>query len=488
MSVDGRLSSGEGVNLKLTKVPDTDAAKENESAPRKRPLTLERSIAATHLRKDAYFSSLLSRSRNLPTENYQRSVNEVKANEAAERKREYKMPRGGPRVIPCAAGERNLALEYQTGDAPISLSARQLPVITEQMANLIASKEETLVPIRLSLEIDGVKLVDVFTFNAHDPLITPMYMAELICQDYGVSSGTFLQPIASAIVSQVEAFLYQTPRPLQRGKSPQGLLDSSNCKALVAETTSSTQGTELLIPIKLDIMLGSLHYLDTLEWDLGSKDSSPEVVSESIARDVVKLHGVSVETARDLQTAIACSIRQQLQAVGHSLLMGGMLEDSDTELVLKADAAGEEELQDIVLPSLTEETIYRDPVRKIYHEPFLEYLSELDEARYQQSLEKEKKKRRKLVRARRIPLVDPDTYRSARLPLPTHESSKPQGHQSSQGSSSHGFGSPQPSNALPNKRPTRQVAAGQISYAEESNNDDFVLEENFTSRRPNRHL
>ncbi|VDK79229.1 unnamed protein product [Cylicostephanus goldi] len=65
---------------------------------------------------------------------------------------------------------------------------------------------EELVPIRLDMELDGVKLRDTFCYNKNEKLITPDLIAEMMCEDLDLPTSTFQPAIASAIYQQVGSY------------------------------------------------------------------------------------------------------------------------------------------------------------------------------------------------------------------------------------------------------------------------------------------
>lgn len=66
-----------------------------------------------------------------------------------------------------------------------------------------ALQPEHLVPIRLDIEFDGVKLRDCFTWNRTEQLITPEQFAEILCDDLDLNPISFVPAIAQAIRQQV---------------------------------------------------------------------------------------------------------------------------------------------------------------------------------------------------------------------------------------------------------------------------------------------
>lgn len=78
---------------------------------------------------------------------------------------------------------------------------------------------EELVPIRLDMELDGIKLRDTFCYNKSEKMITPdmvsfhlvlkssvyFKIAEMMCDDLDLPSSSFQPAIAAAIHQQLEA-------------------------------------------------------------------------------------------------------------------------------------------------------------------------------------------------------------------------------------------------------------------------------------------
>ena len=96
-----------------------------------------------------------------------------------------------------------------------------------------AAQIETLVPIRLDMEIEGQKLRDAFTWNMNgkysltgftasqtsnfcplksfllffsEKLMTPEMFAEILCDDLDLNPLAFVPAIASAIRQQIESY------------------------------------------------------------------------------------------------------------------------------------------------------------------------------------------------------------------------------------------------------------------------------------------
>ncbi|KAK6053494.1 SNF5 / SMARCB1 / INI1 protein [Cooperia oncophora] len=138
---------------------------------------------------------------------------------------------------------------------------------------------EELVPIRLDMELDGVKLRDTFCYNKNEKLITPDLIAEMMCEDLDLPTSTFQPAIASAIYQQLEAAAEAPP------------LDPNV--------------TDQRAIMKLNINVGNQSLVDQFEWDMSDPNNSPEQFARSLCAEL----GLGGE----FTSAIAYSIRGQLQ-------------------------------------------------------------------------------------------------------------------------------------------------------------------------------
>jgi len=140
-----------------------------------------------------------------------------------------------------------------------------------------ACQPEHLVPIRLDIEFDGVKLRDCFTWNRCEAMITPEQFAEILCDDLDLNPISFVPAIAQAIRQQVEA--HPTENILM------GQMDTR-------------------VIIRLNIHVGNLSLVDQFEWDLSEASNSPEQFATRLCAEL----GLGGEFV----TAVAYSIRGQL--------------------------------------------------------------------------------------------------------------------------------------------------------------------------------
>ncbi|KAJ2718980.1 SWI/SNF chromatin-remodeling complex subunit [Coemansia sp. Benny D115] len=89
-----------------------------------------------------------------------------------------------------------------------SASRRVLPTLrfSKRQLRRQAAKRETLVPIRLDLDSEGLRLRDTFTWDLGNELITPLRFAQHLCVDLEMPTETFVPAIVQAIEEQLEDF------------------------------------------------------------------------------------------------------------------------------------------------------------------------------------------------------------------------------------------------------------------------------------------
>ncbi|RHZ81118.1 hypothetical protein Glove_123g151 [Diversispora epigaea] len=193
--------------------------------------------------------------------------------------------------------EKRMGLGQGTGNGEIFVAKRQrirtkhiYPSQKELDRN--AEQEETLIPIRLDIDLDTHKLRDTFTWNLNEKIITPENFAEILCYDLDIPTNEFLTPIAESIRKQAQEHY--------------NILESS----LPPEDSRVT--------INLDIHVGRLNLRDQFEWDLSS-DLTPEEFSKTLASDL----GIGGEFV----SMIAHSIHEQILQYKKEM----KLDDSDNE-------------------------------------------------------------------------------------------------------------------------------------------------------------
>ena len=183
-----------------------------------------------------------------------------------------------------------------------------------------ADIEECLVPIRIDIDNERLKLRDTFTLDKNDEIVSLEYFAELTCVDFGLHPAQIYSPlIHRAIAEQITDFY---PHPSSSTTLPPMPLEGEQQLPYTAFNDD-----DMRIVVKLNITLGAMNLVDSFEWDINSPQSEPEYFAERLAADL----GLPAE----FTTAIAHSIREQSQLYTKSLFLvghafdGRIIEDED---------------------------------------------------------------------------------------------------------------------------------------------------------------
>ncbi|CAG8538666.1 10718_t:CDS:10 [Acaulospora morrowiae] len=201
---------------------------------------------------------------------------------------------------------------------------------SHQQLRDIAEKEDNLVPIRLEIDgADGYKLRDTFTWNVNETCITPEHFAEVLCDDLRFPASTFAPLIVKQIRDQLQGYILH---PLSSTKPPTSSLtadvfsdlktssstdDGENDSELTLSNDSMNECAheELRILIKIDVTVGNISLVDQFEWDINCQKNDPELFAEILTTEL----GLGGE----FKTAIAHSIREQIQIYVKSLILVG---------------------------------------------------------------------------------------------------------------------------------------------------------------------
>jgi len=140
-----------------------------------------------------------------------------------------------------------------------------------------AAVEEELVPIRLDLEFDGIKVRDAFCYNKNETIITPEIFAEILCDDLEINNPGAVSQIANSMRQQIAA--YEELLPME------GAVDQR-------------------AQIKLNVNVQNENLTDTIEWDIAQPENSPEEFANVLCKDL--------QIGGEFLPAIAYSIRGQL--------------------------------------------------------------------------------------------------------------------------------------------------------------------------------
>lgn len=179
-----------------------------------------------------------------------------------------------------------------------------------------AEQVEELIPIRLEVEFDKIRLRDTFTWNLHDRVVPLKLFASQLVEDFSVPpalNDRVTEMVTHQMVEQMQDFC------------PQIYIDED---ALDPELPyAAYKNDEMRILIKLNITIGAHTLVDQFEWDINNPLNSPEEFAASLSREL-SLSG-------EFTTAIAHSIREQCELFTKSLYIvghpfdGRPIEDAD---------------------------------------------------------------------------------------------------------------------------------------------------------------
>lgn len=259
---------------------------------------------------------------------------------------------------------------------PGNRKTRELRVSRRDM-NIQNEQIEDLVPIRLDIDWDKVKIRDTFTWNLHDRVVSPDLFAEKLVEDLGLSlenSAPLIRMISQSIQEQIMDYypqIYMQEEPLD----PQ-------------LPYTAHRNDEMRILIKLNITIGQHTLIDQFEWDINDPHNSPEEFALRLTDDL-SLSG-------EFTTAIAHSIREQSQLFTKSLYIvnhpfdGRPIEDPD--------------LSTSFLPTPVS-SAFRPFQAAKEHTPYLYELNEADLERTEISISREQRRQKRSINRRGGPAL-----------------------------------------------------------------------------------
>lgn len=235
-----------------------------------------------------------------------------------------------------------------------------------------AEQYEELVPIRVEVDWDKVRLRDTFTWNLHDRLVPiDLFSAQLV-EDMGLKA-----PQDRPVYDQVQ----QQIRDQLNDFFP---MVYSSEDALDPELPySAYKNDEMRILIKLNITIGAVTLVDQFEWEINNPINSPEEFARVMARDL-SLSG-------EFTTAIAHCIREQTQLFTRSLYsIGHPFDGRPVE---------EPDLVAAFLPSPLP-TVFRPQQQAKEYAPYLYELNEADMEKNEGAFLREQRKQKRSVNRR----------------------------------------------------------------------------------------
>lgn len=176
---------------------------------------------------------------------------------------------------------------------PAGRKTATLRISTKDRANQ-ADQLEDLVPVRLDLEHEKLRLRDTFTWNIHDRVVRPEVFAQGLVEDFKIppeASDYFTREVYRAMQEQIGDF------------HPHVFLEEEPLDPHLPY--SAYKNDEMRVSIKLNITIGNHTLVDQFDWDINDINNCPESFAQHMASDLA-LSG-------EFMTAIAHCIREQTQ-------------------------------------------------------------------------------------------------------------------------------------------------------------------------------
>ncbi|KAK7735319.1 SWI/SNF chromatin-remodeling complex subunit [Cytospora paraplurivora] len=235
-----------------------------------------------------------------------------------------------------------------------------------------AEMPEQLVPIRLDVDWDKVKLRDTFTWNLYDRLVPIETFSANLVEDMGLKAP-HERPVYEQVTQQIrEQINDYYPMVYTREDALDPELPYSAYK-----------NDEMRILIKLNITIGSVTLVDQFEWEMNEPENSPEKFARVMAKDL-SLSG-------EFTTAIAHCIREQTQLFTRTLY--GIGHPFDGRPVEEPDLIAS------FLPSPLP-TVFRPQQQAKEYAPYLYELSDADLERNEVIFAREQRKQKRSVNRR----------------------------------------------------------------------------------------
>jgi SWI/SNF-related matrix-associated actin-dependent regulator of chromatin subfamily B protein 1 len=167
-----------------------------------------------------------------------------------------------------------------------------------------AEQFEELVPIRIDVDYDKIKLRDTFTWNLHDRVVPLKQFTEQLVEDFQIPEAQ-ARHVHELVTHQMYEQLTDFCPPVYFEE------DSLDPEL----PYNAYKNDEMRILIKLNITIGPHTLVDQFEWDINNSLNSPEEFAESMTREL-SLSG-------EFTTAIAHCIHEQVQLFTKSLYIVG---------------------------------------------------------------------------------------------------------------------------------------------------------------------
>lgn len=226
---------------------------------------------------------------------------------------------------------------------------------------------EDLVPIRLDLEFEKLRLRDTFTWNIHDRTVPLKLFAQNLVEDFRMPPETadyFMREVFNSLSEQITDY------------HPHVNLDDDPLDPHLPY--AAYKNDDMRVQIKLNITIGPHTLVDQFEWDINNPQNSPEEFAQQMANDL-SLSG-------EFMTAIAHCIREQSQIFTKSLYL--------TRYGFDGRPIEEMDIRDNLLPSPIH-SAYRAFQASKEHAPYFYELNEADVERTELAFSREQRQQKR---------------------------------------------------------------------------------------------
>lgn len=259
---------------------------------------------------------------------------------------------------------------------PGKRKTRELRITKKELA-MQSEQFDELVPIRLDIEWDKIRLRDTFTWNLHDRVVPVELFAQQLVEDLQLKveqNQPLIQLVAASIHEQIQDFY------------PPMFIEEEALDPHLPYT--AYKDAELRILVKLNITIGQNTLVDQFEWEINNPLNSPEQFAEQMTNDL-SLSG-------EFTTAIAHAIREQSQLFVRSLWVTGHAFDGR--------AVEDQELRAAFQPSPLPSSFRPYQAAKEFA-PYIYMLSEQELEKTELSLSREERRQKRSVNRRGGPAM-----------------------------------------------------------------------------------
>ncbi|KAG5519124.1 hypothetical protein PMAC_002212 [Pneumocystis sp. 'macacae'] len=241
-----------------------------------------------------------------------------------------------------------------------------------------SQRPELLVPVRIEVDSDRYRLRDTFTWNLHEVSISPEQFAEVLCEDFSLPPQPyFATSIAKCITDQLSEYHHHILNDSVHNS------ELSNTFLVSEQPYTAYKDDDMRIQVKLDIIIAQYNLVDTFEWDINNPYNDPEVFAERMCHELALIG--------EFKTAIAHSIREQAQMYTKSLFLVGYPFDGRP--------VEDEDIKTAILPTVS--SIFRSVETLNEYSPILYELSESEVEKQNKENERDARRKRRQIRARR---------------------------------------------------------------------------------------